>query len=112
MIDFCIVFSGNNFNQNNRAHFNDDSTNFDSQRQTIDKNNESNNRNYTACDGPNVDRRNVDSHTHHPPHPLLNNVLLNVTTVDALIDYVAANGDSYEDKVRTEHGDLMRSPFW
>lgn len=104
MIDFCIVFAGNNFNQNNRGHFIDDNK-FDTIRQTFDKNNETINRNFNAFDGHG--RRNAD----HQPR-LHVNVLSNLTTVEALIDYVAANGDISEDKVQSEHNDLRRSPFW
>lgn len=109
---FCIVFSGNNFNPKTRDLFIDDN-NFITER-------------YDKFDGNG--RCNVDIHlqqqqheanstfdTHLPmtaAHSFSTNVLSNLTTVEALIETVATNGDFYEDKVRSEHSDLMQSQFW
>lgn len=116
MIDICIVFSGNNFNQNSRDHFNDDN-HVGTERQTDDTGN--NIRNFAYGDhSANVSQRHRQHDEMNENAPFMAtatnsvNVHSNVTTVDALIESVAANGDFFEEKVRSQHRDLVRSPFW
>lgn len=122
---FCIVFSGNNFNPKTRDLSIDDN-NFITDRHTVDNVNESFSGIYDKFDGN--DRCNVDNHLQqlqHEANPSFDtqmpmtaansfstNVLSNLTTVQALIETVATNGDFYEDIVRSEHSDLMQSQFW
>lgn len=114
-ISICVVFSGVNFNQIKRDHF-------------VDENKFVMHDRYV--DGrPRFQSENRIPHQqilHQQPTPStssygcnddnntnnLNAQISMITTVDALIDSVVKNGDFVEDRVRLQHHDLMRSPFW
>lgn len=108
LIEICIVFAGAaNFNQIKRDHFNDDN-NFVSTDRSFDGRQQQ----QPQHQAPPSSTTSIQSQLHGDNTNAFNKQLSSVTTVDALIDCVATNGDFYEDKVRSEHHDLMRSPFW
>lgn len=108
MIPICIVFSDSSYNQksNYEHHFHVDSN------AGLPKPTATNQKFIVAGGNGGRFSGNVDHEFGHRDETSTNLSTSTPATVEQLIESVAQNGDNYEEKIRLEMNDLMRSSFW